>query len=743
MAVIIRKTSFFLAYISALISCSDGINHSGEESKLVFSGNVPVIFSEIHAANADYKDEFGEKSGWVEFYNSADTVVNLKGYSLKNANNANGAFWTFGDALVLPRSYLTIFFSGRDIPDLNLPSNIHVSFELNESGGELFLIDPQQQIKDSVAYPATIRDLSFAKSFENGQWAYSRPPTPNSANSYESYEGQAQQISEASIPKSGYFENALSFTLPAETEQGIIRCDSSGAIPNENSMLKSGSALNLTKTIILRCTRFKQGVYPSEPILRTYIIGERLPSLPVVSIAVNPIDMFDSIVGIYAKGPNARADYPYYRANYYNDIELPIQIDFFESGAKHAWSHLAGIKIHGGLSRTHAKKSVAIGFRKKYELKNLIYSLFPEHPNLTKFKWFILRNNGSSYANDYIRDMLMTSLTEGLGIDYQKGRPVIVYYNGEYFGIHNLRERSNSDYFDTNYGINENNIDLVDGYNIVKRGSDADYQDILRWVGNVALDDENLEQLKKRIDLDNYTNYLQSELYFSNKDWPINNLKIWRSKIPASKWKWLLYDTDHGFGFHDGLPYGKVLEYITEPTGLYFTNPPYSSLLIRKLLENENYKNAFINRFSLLLATYYAPTRVELRINALMSPIESEIPLDQQRWVFDANHMNYQLTKIRNFGKNRPEQMQKEIEEFFGLGSPVDLTLKVSGNGKILVHDLPVLNNNATFKVYSTVPIIIKAVPSGGAKFKGWSDGDKNAERTIIVEQAATLQANF
>jgi len=721
------KVLFFFAYTFVLISCSD--SETKEESKYVFKGSALVVFSEIHAANADYKDEFGEKPGWVEFYNPADTTVNLKGYSLANTSNANGTLWTFGDVVIQSHSYLTVFFSGRDIPDLNLPSNIHVSFELNANGGELFLIDSQQQTEDSVAYPAAIRDLSFAKYFESGKWAFSKPPTPNSANSYESYEGQAQQISESSIPKSGYFEKELSFTLPVETEHGIIRCDTSGAVPNESSMLKSGTALNLTKTAVLRCVQFKQGVYPSEPILRTYIIGERLPSLPVVSIAVNPIDMFDPTIGIYV--------------NYWKDIELPIQIDFFENGTKHAWSHSAGIRIHGYTSRAYPKKSVAIGFKKKYGQKNLIYPLFPKHPNLTKFNWFILRNNGGNFDKDYIRDMLMTSLTEGLGIDYQKGRSVIVYYNGEYFGIYNLRERGNVDYFDTNYGIDENNIDFVKLDLEATHGSDADYQDILKWLGNVALDDENLESLKKRIDLDNYTNYLQSEIYFSNKDWPGSNLKRWRSRIPVSKWKWFLYDTDIGFDSWNPSPQIKMLYFVTDPNGPNHPNPPHTTFLTRKLLENQNYKNAFINRFSLLLATYYTPARVESKINALMNPIESEIPLDQRRWSFSANHMNNQLTMIKNFGKNRSTEMQKEIEEFFGLGCPINLTLKISGNGKILVHNLPVLNNNATFKVYSTVPIIIKAVPNGGAKFKGWSDGDKNAERTIIVEQATTLRANF
>jgi len=892
-----------------IVSCSDsGHSSGGEEEKNiqdVFVGKPPVVFSEIYLANTDYKDEFGDDPGWVEFYNPADTAVNLKGYSL--TDDINKIPWSFGDVVIAPRTYLTIFLSGRDKPNLIPPSdsvnlidsavgawtwadsgndppggstamhsfskseglggtiittdnsptltwasalvmlkfkgwensyaidisknnqillrgylsknskleirlphegvddwlawpavikgtgeqndlyaielppstgtpnlkkiyglrfsntsnsfgtinfafhsiiahkrgsNVHASFQLSSRGGKLFLLDSLSQVRDSVAYPAEAKNLSFAKNFENKQWAY-RLPTPNSANSNEHYAGQAQMPS-TGIPRSGYFEKELSFALPPETEKGIVRCDTSGALPNENSALKSGATLNLTKTTVLRCIQFKSGSYPSDAIMGTYIIGERMPNLPIVSIAVNPTDMFDSTIGIYATGPNASSNYPYFGANYWKESELPVQIDFFESGARYAWSYPAGIKIFGNYTRANGKKSVAIGFKEKYGQKNLRYSLFPEYPNLTKFKWFVLRNNGGNFGKDYIRDMLMTSLTKGLGIDYQKGRAVIVYYNGEYFGIHNLRERSNSDYFETNYDIDENFIDLVKGNNEASRGSDADYQDILRWVGSVELNDENLEQLKTRIDLDNYTNYLQSEIYFLNKDWPGNNLKRWRSNSPVSKWKWFLYDTDFGFGGYDQIPNVKMLDFITEQNGPEYPNPPSSTLILRKLLRNENYKNAFINRFSLLLATYFESARVEARISALMAPIADEIPLDQKRWNLNASYMNGELAAIRNFGKNRPAQMQSEIEEFFGLGTSVNLTLTANGNGKILVHNLPILNNNAKFKAYPTVPITIKAVPNAGATFNAWSDGNMSAERTIgNINQIMTLEANF
>jgi hypothetical protein len=393
----------------------------------------------------------------------------------------------------------------------------------------------------------------------------------------------------------------------------------------------------------------------------------------------------------------------------------------------------------------------------------LNYPLFPSHPHLTNFKHFMLRNNGNNYTYDYIRDMLISSLTVGLDVDYQKGRSVVVYYNGNYFGIHNLRERANSDFIETNFGINENTIDFIDadvnrrdGDN-ERKGSDADYQDILRWlgctstgcVGNSAsassLSDFDLRALEQRMDLDNFTNHFQSRIYYNDRDWPGKNLKRWRAPSSAqySRWRWLLYDTDHGwggYGIHEQ-SWLSSLQFATRSDGPSWPNPPHSTFMLRKLLTNESYKNGFINRFSLLIATYFAPTRVNARVDALTAPIRTEIPFDQDRW--NNRGTSIEGTAIRAWGNARPAIMHSELRSFFNLGSPVDLTLTANGNGRILVHNLPVLNGNATFNAYPSVPITIKAVPNGSATFRSWSDGNTSAERTVTITQATTLRADF
>jgi hypothetical protein len=568
------------------------------------------------------------------------------------------------------------------------------------------------------------------------------------------------------LTASGYYQTGLSVTIPPETAQGIIRCETNGEAPKASSTIKSDDVVNfLTASSssteaaakILRCAYFKDNVLSSGLISRTYLTG-RLPNLPIVSINVDPDSMFNRSGFALYKSGTGPANCGGGPQDFYTEQEIPIHVEFFEKNAAHKWSYPAGIKIHGGCSRQYPKKSVIVSFRESYGQKSIDYPLFPDFPSLRNFKHFMLRNNGNNFQNDFIRDMLMQSLTEGMGLDYQKGRAVIVYYNGRYFGIHNLRERTNSDYFETNYGINSKYIDLVDVENDEpSEGSNAEYQRVINWLEGVSLaNDMNFERLKEDIDVDNFTNHFQSRIYYRDGDWPGKNMKRWRqNNKPGAKWKWLLYDTDHGFGSWGTNEVGKystALHFATATNGPSWPNPPKATFMLRKLLENEGYKRAFINRFSVLIATYFESTRVLARIETLIEPTKAtstgdskeERDYDKDRWPRDFYLDN---NTIRDFASSRPDLMHSEIRSFFGLSTSVNLTLNVSGNGNILVHDLPLPSFSSkplTIKAYTGVPIELKAE---GAGFKGWkvngaSDGNTNP-RTFNLSANTTIEAEF
>ena len=121
-------------------------------------------------------------------------------------------------------------------------------------------------------------------------------------------------------------------------------------------------------------------------------------------------------------------------------------------------------------------------------------------------------------------------------MDYQRSRQVVVFYNGEYFGIHDLRERLNRSYVETNYGIDSKSINMIKiaGTTLEASGtngaSTAEYQQLYNEInsGNFAGDNnEKYEQIKSKINVNSFAQYMFAEMYFHNGDWPTNNVRAW------------------------------------------------------------------------------------------------------------------------------------------------------------------------------------------------------------------------
>ncbi|WP_405340555.1 CotH kinase family protein [Fibrobacter sp.] len=461
------------------------------------------------------------------------------------------------------------------------------------------------------------------------------------------------------FPQSGFFQNTFTIVFPNKKP---LNCETGGKVPTAESPLISAILIDSSTTI--RCVDFSAKSTYNE-IIRTYIL-EKAPDIASVFITTDPNSLFDPDTGIYMEGSNAQKKMPHNGANYWLDKEIPIFIELIEpETSTSVFAKYAGLKIFGNWSRANAKKSVAITFREKYGNKRLHYQLFPEFPELKEFKGFILRNFGNSFGLDYIRDRLASSLSEGLGVDYQRGRYTVVYYNGNYFGLHDLRERSNEYYFETHYGISHDKINLLKADNSVSAGSATDYIALMDWLKNHNLDnDSNYAYIASKIDIDNYINYLQVELFANNLDWPGNNLKKWNSPSIQHKWKWFLYDLDFGFGYASYTQY-NIFDYVLSETGNNWKNAPAHTLLLRKLIENANFKNTFINQMEILLQTNFKTSRITAKINQLMEEIESEIPRDQKQWSLNASKMEFHLQEIIKFAEQRPAIIINNLHEHF------------------------------------------------------------------------------
>ena len=617
----------------------------------------------------------------------------------------------------------------------------HAGFKLSQKGGCLYLVNADTAIVDSVSYP----EVPAGKTWNHGVledgaegFGYAEPSPYGKPTSPVVPSRSLPVDMYVELPPSGFYSENFSVTFP---DNVLVRCEKGGLAPTPQS--PAITTLQVHSTMTLRCAVFTEGALPGDELVRTYIM-ESAPTIPAVFLTADPNSLFDPDTGIYMEGNLAQSKEPHLGANYWFDKEIPVNVEFFEPGAnKPAFAKNAGLKIFGNYSRQNAKKSVAINFREKYGDKRLKYALFPDFPELNKFKVFLLRNNGGNFGNDYIRDRLASSVSEGLGVDYQRGRFAVVYYNGEYYGIHSIRERSTEYYFETHYGLDPDEIDLLKADNFVSTGSAVDFVAMMNWLEDNSLEsEENYSQISSQIDVDNYINYMQTEIYANNRDWPGNNQKKWRCNNPKTKWKWFLYDLDFGMGNDFSQYKNNIFEFVTAEDGDGWPNGPEYTLLFRRLLENESFRVAFINRMAVLLQMNFESSRVLALIEKMMSEIEPEISRDQKRWNLSASRMSRQLESIKTFAKERPGVVYEELREYFDLGKAAPITLSVMGGGDILVNGLRLDVTPMTVNFFEGLPVTLTAVPSGGI-WTGWSDGVKDSVRMVVPGDVGSITAVF
>ena len=217
-----------------------------------------------------------------------------------------------------------------------------------------------------------------------------------------------------------------------------------------------------------------------------------------------------------------------------------------------------------------------------------------------------------------------------------------MYLNGEFWGLYNLREKVNEHFIASHHPVDPDEIDLIE-VQWANTGSIDNYNSLVEYVSQADMTDPVVyDSLSKWIDIDNHINYNIAQIVIDNRDWPGNNITYWRPQSTDGKWRWVLYDTDFGFGIPGrGLGYDvNTLQFAVEANGPEWPNPPWSTFLLRKLFENQNYRDRFVNIYCDRLNTVFKPSFLNERIGDMSSYIEDIIPIHQERWPWSAQDLS-------------------------------------------------------------------------------------------------------
>jgi hypothetical protein len=712
--------------------------------------------------NADIVD-FDDFSDWVELYNAGDAEVNLAGYFITD-HPENPTKWRFPGGTKIPaKGFLLVWADGYDqIPgkvlqrsyypfDTYTTRYCHLNFKLDRAGEFIGLLSPDTVLVDSVSYGVQQQDVSVGRQPDGSvQWFSFGEPTPASANTTPGALS-LEYVSEPGIPAaSGFYHGSQSVSILGGPGTAELRYTLDGSRPASTSLLYT-APLSVGTSTVVNARAFAPGKLPSTVINRTIFLDES-PTLPVISLSTPPDLLWDPIVGIYK--------------NNYKSREIPVHVEFFTEESQAGFTLNASLALSGQASLLYPQKSFTIAADNRFGTDAIPYQVFPER-KLESYVSLYLRNAGvPDNRSTFFRDALIHSLAlNRMELDCQAYRPAVVFLNAQYWGIYNIREKTDRFYISALHNVNPDDVDMLeyetDVTPTVMEGNADDYD---AFYGFVALTDlsltENYRRAEQWMDIDEYINYQILEIYADNVFWADENVRMWRERKPWGKWRWILQDTDFGFGMPNVRSRGvsnNTLRFATSSNaGDRYVPPLWSTLLFRKLLENPGFRTNFIQRFATCLNTLYHPDTVVALIDRFAGRLSPEMPRHIERWkngepyfgdpIPDMATWLSNVNVLRSFARNRPAYQRAHLVDYFGLAGLTTVAVAMNGRGmgRVRINGIAEVLENCTHTYFKGIPTNLEAVPEVGYRFVRWEDGtDANPKTLLTTLDSVSVTAHF
>ncbi len=729
----------------------------------------------------------GRHWDWIEIHNPHDESIELSGYGL--SDDPSGVVrWVFPEVTLQPGSHLVVY--ATDETGAGVEGLMTTGFGLSAGGETLVLSDRFGREVDRFAVPPLGVDQSVGRVPDGGEsWQLfgKAGVTPGLANGA----GATAVVVEA--PRfsvwGGLHAGAVEVEIRGAMAGHEIRFTTDGTPATALSPRVLGP-IRVEDSGVLRAVAVDGAGRLSQEVVHSYLIGVS-HTLPVVSIAAagSNFDFRDGYLtgmgnGVLGAQGQVLVNFPYEASNAWRDRELAVHVELFEPDGTTGLRQHAGMKVHGGWgSRGYPQKSYSLYARRKYGSGSFNHAVFPGS-DVDRFESLVLRNSGNDNQSSHqtvprppitqfgptaswgsyfvrgtftlMRDAMMQRLVAGLGLDGQAYRPAVLYVNGEYWGIHNIREKLTSHHVIAHHEVPEGSIDLIEGYGSTRAGSGTAYIAMRDYINgrNLTTGTNYQHVATALLDVDNFIDYSLAVAYFQNFD--IGNVKSWRPRVARGRFRWMLYDQDYGFNLwpaqvypaamaRDYADYGNMFRFMTAGTGTStaWPNAGGRTLLLRRLLTNGQFREQFIRRCADLLNTSFREARVVGVIDGMASVIRPEMPAHLERWSwqelvgrgFGAPHQQEpvpftpavwegNIAGLKEFAATRPGVVRTQCISHFsltgGMGT-MEVRVDPPGTGQVRVNTIVAEGSPWTGIYFGAYPTTLRPLARPGYRFAGWT----------------------
>ncbi len=601
----------------------------------------------------------------------------------------------------------------------NNPEQLHTNFKISGSGEMIYLSHKGVKV-DSLYVPRLMTNHSVGRisdgSTETGIFTSA---SPGSANLSENATTNGYTNSPTFSPQAGFYGTSVEVSILTVEPNATIRYTLDGSEPTANSTIYS-RPIKITSTNSIRARSFVEGKITGVSATSTYLINEDF-TLPVLSVNTNRTNLYGNN-GIFT--------------NWEQTFNIPSHVEYFDKNKKRAFAINTGMQIDGGAggSRSHPQHSFRIepgnGSLGDGDLK---YKLMKRRPNRDNFPSFYVRNGSNQYLKLKYKDALqVTALGQNTYTHYSAYEPIVVFINGEYFGVYELREKINYDFLEDNLNMNIDSLDFL-GVSYFKgqqlealRGSIEPFlNDFERFQQFDILSETYLEDVDRFLDIKNYTDYIIAESWVANNDWPFNNIKTFRCVGTNMRWQWAINDLEWGLNPNGwtSAAFDHIEYMLNQGQWNNYTGYWYN------MMQNPVYKAYFINRFADLMNTNYHFSVIGRLENEMYNEILPEMKGQYGRW--GSSNINGQMNTFTNnhntFRKeleNRSNYVRQHLRSHFNLKNEVSVTLSVEPEGAGSIQISTITPNVYPWEgIYFTdVEIEITALPNPGYKFDQWAN---------------------